>query len=600
MEEVQTEGEFIRVPSEITRLLSRVQEKLSPVTIRFPGVSRSITTYVLAVDGKKKHLIVDEVLPKIDNRIMQEGRSFSIETYYDGCRLRAKNLQANRVSDNDGNTTYQIPLPIELHYMQRRASYRAQVRRSLDIPTRTLDINRAVVSGLLRDLSAEGCQIQVSGDHVDALRAHRTAVPVKLYFPNNTTLVLKVMIRFVGYDEQNGATKVGCQFAELDAHKEREISRVVTDLQRDFINFTKNGGRLEGVPPLFLPPENDDDIDKLDNAGGEKAKRKTSAKAEESEHKSARKSAPPAKVEFRQVHTNAVVAVKSLIGRVRLEQSLPLDELQEAVAGLYSGWLQDREQMLLMTHRRNPGDFLFEHPVSLAVLMADQASVQESGLLADDLCDLMLAGLCHDVPKALLPGGEKEHGAVVSADKLPALKKNIILVRQLMRAESGLPGIVTTLVSENYERLDGSGLPDGMTGDRMHPLGKMAATLDLIDTAAHLYRDDVYYHPALAYKQALGLPEQFDAALVKRTVMNQGLYPLGATVKLSNGYLGLVMRQDDKRKPRIVRQVYNLKEQSQTPPRDLDLASASVTVDGHGDPVRHNLGTTLLQSPLQL
>ncbi|MEX1057201.1 MAG: flagellar regulator YcgR PilZN domain-containing protein [Natronospirillum sp.] len=596
MNEVQSEGEFIKAPSEINRLLNKVKEKLSPVTIRLPGVSRSLTSYVLEVNAKKRFMVIDEILPKIDNRIMQEGRSFTIETYYDGCRLRAKDLQARLIKNSDNTTTYQVPFPAEVHYMQRRASYRAQVRRTLEINTRTMDINRKVVSGLLRDISAEGCQLQVYGDHAEDLRAHdNKPVPIKLYFPNGTTLVLKVEFRFVGYDEQGQFTKCGCQFAELDPHKEREISRVVTDLQRDYINFTKNGGRQEGVPPLFLPPEVDDDIDKMDNAESG-----SDGKAETAEKKVAKKVTQPVKLDYLQLHSAAIGAVKSLIGSIRLEQSLPLDELQEAAAGLYHGLLQDREQMLLMTHRRNTTDFIFEHPVGFAVLLVDQASVQQPGLISEDLCDLMLAGLCHDVPKALLPDGGKENTYVISADKLPALRKNILTVRQLLRAESRLPAIVSTIVSENYERMDGSGLPEGLPGDRLHPMGRLAGTLDLIDTAAHLYRDDVYYYPAMAYKRALSMPAQFDPQLVKRVVMNQGLYPLGATVKLSNGYLGLVMRQDNQRKPRIVRQVYNLKENSQTPPRDLDLHSAGVTVEGHGDPVKHSLGGTLLQSPLQL
>ena len=96
------------------------------------------------------------------------------------------------------------------------------------------------------------------------------------------------------------------------------------------------------------------------------------------------------------------------------------------------------------------------------------------------------------------------------------------------------------------------------------------------------------------------MPEQVDSNLIKRTIMAQGLYPLGAPVKLSNGYLGLVMRQTEDRKPRIVRLVYNLAEDSQLPAKDINLEDAGVTVAGHADPIKYRLSNTLLQLPLQI
>ncbi|MCH8551660.1 MAG: flagellar brake protein [Natronospirillum sp.] len=600
-QKADAEGEFIQTPSEINRLFSRVKEKLSPVTLRFPGMQRAMTSYILGIDPKLRYILLDEVLPKADNRIMQEGgRSLTIETYYDGCRLRAKDLKVKTLKE-DGNLSYRIDFPAEVHYLQRRASYRAQVRRSLEIPARMLDINRQVVNGLLRDLSAEGCQVQIIGDYVDVLKPHDKAIPLKFYFPNGTSLVLKAELRFVGFDENGGFTKCGCQFAQLDTHKEREISRVVTDLQRDFINFTKHGGNPEGIPPLFLPPEVDEDIAALD---GKPPPTQSATRAEESrkarDARRARRHTDPERVDIRRTVLSSVAAVKSLIGSARLKQDIPAEELRGAATQLALALYQDREALLVHTHIRNTTDFIFEHPVSLAILFADQASQMNRQLDQDALRDLIFAGLCHDVPRALLPDGEKETGVEVSQDKRTVLKKHINEICHALKANDAVPKDTAMLVAQSWERLDGSGLPEGLKEQQMHPMGKLIACLDAIDTAAHLYRSDVYYNPAVAYKRALSMPEQFDNTLVKRIIMAQGLFPLGAPVRLDNGYLGMVMRHNAQRKPRIVRLVYHLADESQVPPRDIDIEENGVSVKGPVDSLRHDLSATLLQSPLQI
>lgn len=601
MDTENTEGEFIRSAAEINRILSNVRAKLAPVTIRFPGVRHALTTYIMDIDANRKYLMLDEIVPRADNRIMLEGRPFNLETFHDGCRVRAKDLKAKPTKGADGSTIYRVTFPEQIHFMQRRASYRAQVRRTLEIVARTFDIEKQVVSGLLRDMSAEGCQVQVSGDVVDRLKPHTTPVPVKLYFPNGTSLVLKVELRFVGYNKEGGFTKLGCQFLDLDNHKEREISRVVTDLQRDYINFTKNGGRVEGIPPLFLPPEDDSDIERLDGVQrppGMTHTEKAEKEARKTRTQKRRDQAP--ELDVKQVHKAGISAVKTLVGRVRLDQNLPTEELFEAAANLLTVWQQNRERLILLTHIRHPADFIFEHSVGFAVLLVDQASQNDGSLQADELRDLMLAGLCHEVPKALLEDGNRLTTLNLSPEQRKELSRQTVNLRARFTSHEQIPKIVSTILAQHHERLDGSGFPDQLTEDEFHPLGKLAAVLDVLDTNAHIYRDDVYYFPALSYKRTLDMGDQLDAQLIKQTIMRQGLYPLGAPVRLSNGYIGLVMRQTDERKPRVVRLIYNARENSQVPARDVDIIAEGVSIEGHADPVKLGLGGTLLQLPLQI
>lgn len=599
-----TEGQVIKSPSEIARLLRHVQQKLSPVTVSFAGMSRTLTSYVVSVDGDKKSFLMDEVLPANQNALMQEGRAFNFETFYDGCRLHARNMKATTRRDKDGNPAYLVQFPSEIHYYQRRQSYRATVRGALNIFVRLLDDNGNLVRGKLRDLSAEGCKIEIDGHYVDVLTEHNEQKPVRLLFPNNSEISLNLIMRHVFYDEARKQTHCGCQFKDLTPHEDDDVANVVSDLQRDHINFVKNGGHASGVPARFLPPETAPEKADLDSKLA--AERETAAPPPPSPKEKERKdkaralrAKTAADVDYRTAHQAGVSAVRSLVAKLRAEQELPIDQAMEAAQDLAQAWEKDRQQLMILTRVRNAQDFLFEHSVSMGITLADQVMRGQNKDDPNLLQRLIFSGLTHDLARALLPDGIQDTRVKLPPDRAAQLQKNAHHVRSVLTTLPQVPREAVIIATQNYERLDGSGLPDRLTADEIHPLGKLAAVVDVFDMLSNRVGRDVYFHPVLAFKAMLNLPKELDSDIVKRLIRTQGLYPLGTAVKLSNNHVGLVMRHGDDNKPTHVRLVYNIPDSAQFPPRDIDLNADRVTVEGPADPIKLGLSNSLLRLPLQ-
>lgn len=599
-----TEGQFIKSPSEIARLLRHVQQKLSPVTISFSGMSRTLTSYVVSVDADNKQFLLDEVLPAAQNTLMQEGRTFNIETFYDGCRLRARNLKASTKRDADGNLTYTVNLPPEIHYYQRRQSYRATVRGALNIFVRMLDDHGNLVRGKLRDLSAEGCKIEIDGHYVDVLTEKTEPKPVRLLFPNNSEISLNLIMRHVFYDEARKQTQCGCQFKDLTPHEDDDIASVVSDLQRDHINFVKNGGQTSGIPARFLPPESTPEKAALDSklaAGGDITPPPPPPAPEKPKKDKARalRARTAADVDFRSAHLAGVSAVRTLVAKLRSEQELPIDQALEAAQDLAEVWAKDRQPLMLLTRVRSAQDFLFEHSVSVGLTLADQVMRGQNKDDPELVQRLIFAGLTHDLARALLPDGVQDTRLKLPPDRSAQLQKNALQVRSLLTTLPQVPREAIIIATQNYERLDGSGLPDRLTTDEIHPLGKLAAVVDVFDMLSNRVGRDVYFHPVLAFKAMLNVPKELDSDIIKRLIRTQGLYPLGTAVKLNNDHVGLVMRHDDDNKPTHVRLVYNISDNAQFPPRDITLATEGVVVEGPADPVKLGLSNSLLRLPLQ-
>lgn len=68
---------------------------------------------------------------------------------------------------------------------------------------------------------------------------------------------------------------------------------------------------------------------------------------------------------------------------------------------------------------------------------------------------------------------------------------------------------------QHHERLDGSGYPDGITGDKMHPWGKICAVADVFDalSSRRPYRGAVPLATVISYLRRFA-KVQFDAEAV--------------------------------------------------------------------------------------
>ena len=67
-------------------------------------------------------------------------------------------------------------------------------------------------------------------------------------------------------------------------------------------------------------------------------------------------------------------------------------------------------------------------------------------------------------------------------------------------------------------------------------------------------------------------PSHFDGELVQRFVRCIGIYPMGATVALESGRVGVVIDQGEKLIAPVVRIFWNRKHKHYERPIDLDLA----------------------------
>ncbi len=109
---------------------------------------------------------------------------------------------------------------------------------------------------------------------------------------------------------------------------------------------------------------------------------------------------------------------------------------------------------------------------------------RELGLGEDELADLFLAGLLHDVGKIGIKDTVLHKGGPLTGEEQEYLRQHVMIgywivseVKQLHRV---LPGVFY-----HHERWDGRGYPDGLAGEAIPLLARVLAVADAYDAMSH-------------------------------------------------------------------------------------------------------------------
>jgi HD-GYP domain-containing protein (c-di-GMP phosphodiesterase class II) len=174
--------------------------------------------------------------------------------------------------------------------------------------------------------------------------------------------------------------------------------------------------------------------------------------------------------------------------------------------------------------------FLGSHVRALLVSLADKdASTEEHtrrvalravevgeelGLPAPRLRGLALGGLLHDMGKLAVPADVLSKPGSLSDEEFAIVKRHPQAGVRLLRDLGGFPDAALGLVRGHHERLDGSGYPDGVSGDALDLDTRILAVCDVYDAlvSPRVYRE------AWSHERALALlrdDSQFDQRCVE-------------------------------------------------------------------------------------
>jgi HD-GYP domain-containing protein (c-di-GMP phosphodiesterase class II) len=129
-----------------------------------------------------------------------------------------------------------------------------------------------------------------------------------------------------------------------------------------------------------------------------------------------------------------------------------------------------------------------------------------------ELAEIAAGGILHDIGKRHIPVHILNKSRGLTDQEWELMRQHPITGYKELASRGDLSEGQLMMVRQHHERLDGSGYPDGVKGDKIHPWGKICAVADVFDalSSRRPYRGAVPLATVISYLQRFA-NTQFDA-----------------------------------------------------------------------------------------
>lgn len=237
----------------------------------------------------------------------------------------------------------------------------------------------------------------------------------------------------------------------------------------------------------------------------------------------------------------------------RAEQFSMSEEEQQTVHSVVETATQDPRALIHMAHiDRNSRDIM-THSVNVSLLST--ATALSMGIKsADPLHELALAALLHDIGLLMIPQDLIARRTGLSSEEAAIYREHTNWGYAILEQAANLPPSIAQVALEHHENADGTGYPGQLTGNSLHPFSRIVSAVNAYENLCAGGSDSKGSQANLAYEAIMaGAGTRFDLKVAKALLSRLPMYPTGSVVKLTNGFVGLVVSasQDMPHRPKI-------------------------------------------------
>ncbi|TDO16765.1 MULTISPECIES: HD domain-containing phosphohydrolase [Halomonas] len=448
---------------------------------------------------------------------LKRGEAFRLLGQAHHKKWRTPRMTILECHEADGRMLCTCPFPVTVEVLQRREFFRARLRLGMEVGAILRTPHGGSSQGDLRDLSLEGCQLEMSLSAGGMLAGANQPMEIELCFPNDTRFVVQACLRHQLVDTQRQVLLGGFRFEQTTGEQERQLWFLVREIEREAARNAEDSDASRLPSRLFQ----------------------------------ARNASEPA-VARRNIQDYPTPMAKRLAAiagyldaqLLELQQGREVDSVQlsrhaDRLLQLHD---EDRDGLLFATRCLQHEPRLVRHGLAVGVTLLDLAGLPS---LHRTLRKAMVASaMVHDLGKALLPA-ELWQAAHFDEPQYRQMQHHVAaLMRRMTRCHWLSANILESVAHNINERLDGSGYPRGLSGNALHELARAAAVVDVVDAMRRDRADRPAFRVEAIYRHLLRHPEHFDQRWVKRYIQQFGLNPIGSLVRFENGQLAWIQALD--------------------------------------------------------
>ncbi len=222
--------------------------------------------------------------------------------------------------------------------------------------------------------------------------------------------------------------------------------------------------------------------------------------------------------------------------------TLPILDIRNTTESLFR--VIDHYNILTFTPKNvNVREYILHN--SILVAMTSYLLAKWHGFPQKDLIPIALAGLFHDIGNIRVDSAILEKPGRLQLHELEEIKRHTVYGYQILKGVAAINEGVKLVALQHHERLDGSGYPLALNGDKIHPYSKVVSIADIFHAMTsnrqHRKAESAYLVLEQLYKESFG---KLDPTMVQTFINKLTALHNGTLVRLSDNRIGEIVFTD--------------------------------------------------------
>jgi HD-GYP domain len=258
---------------------------------------------------------------------------------------------------------------------------------------------------------------------------------------------------------------------------------------------------------------------------------------------------------------------------IKAGKSVSYAQLYKLVDSIIDKVYAHKNSLLLLTGLRGKCDYYYAHSLDVCIYSIIAANALR--LECDDVINLGLGALLHDIGKTMIPDGIIMKKGILSKEEFNIVKKHSEFGYSIVGEILGNDHSAAMIVLQHHERCDGSGYPFELRSEETYFLSQIVAVADIYDalTSDKVYRKKILPHEAAEYLLCIS-NSLINSEIADVFLKNIALYPKGCQVLLNTNEIAVVLDSNPGMPLRPKLKIFTNQEKNPlSEPYELDLQS---------------------------
>jgi HD-GYP domain-containing protein (c-di-GMP phosphodiesterase class II) len=243
------------------------------------------------------------------------------------------------------------------------------------------------------------------------------------------------------------------------------------------------------------------------------------------------------------VYTESGKAVSQVLFELKDSGKLDVGTLKTSVKPMIDSVLRNRDAMAWLSLMKTKDESVYNRSITSSVWATIFG--RHLGFDQESLQTLSLGAMLLDIGKTKIPDELLKKEEALTEKELTLIRTHVELGMQILERTPDVHSNVKQMVHTHHERHNGTGYPQGLKSYDIPVHGRIAAIIDCFDamTSKRSYAKIMSTYDCLrAFNQLSNV--DFQSEMVEQFIQAVGFFPTGTLVELSNGTVGIVVKQN--------------------------------------------------------